>query len=251
MVVKLQANNGHVTGLHVGYATNRQQEPDRIWRRGEFYDSLRIEEHEDLERYTSCSSVPSGSTLFSEDKFPTNVFILLSGRAKLSVDLSDGKRFILRIAEPGEVLGLASALTGNPYEVTAETFYPCQLALIRREEFLEFLQRHPSALMSAARSLGNYYVQTSARFRTIGGTPSVATKHARLLLEFSASGEKTEHGTRLRLALTHSEIGECIGMCRESVSRALCDFQRRKFIDLRGSTLTITDRSSLERCAST
>jgi CRP/FNR family transcriptional regulator, cyclic AMP receptor protein len=235
----------------MSYATNTQPELDQIWRRGEFYDSLRIEEHDDLERCTSCFSVPPGSTLFSEDEFPKRVFILLNGRAKLSVNLSDGKRFILRIAEPGEVLGLASALTGNPYEVTAETLYLCHIALIGREEFLEFLQRHPSALMSAARSLGNYYAQTSARFRTIGGTPTVATKLARLLLEFSASGEKTEHGTRLRLTLTHSEIGECIGMCRESVSRALCDFQRRKFIDLPGSTLTITDRSSLERCAST
>ena len=232
-------------------AINTHQNSDRFWRRGEFYDSLRMDEHDDLERCTSRFSVPPGSTLFSEGESPKNVFILVNGRAKLSVNLSDGKRFILRIAEPGEVLGLAFALTGNPYEVMAETLYLCHIALIKREEFLEFLQRHPPALMSAARSLGNYYAQTSARFRTIGGTPSVATKLARLLLEFSASGERTDHGTRLRLTLTHSEIGECIGMCRESVSRALCDFQRRKFIDLRGSTLTITDRSSLERCAST
>ena len=228
---------------------NTQEEPNRAWREGAFYDSLQIEERDDLERCTSCFWVSPASTLFFEDEFPRNVIVLLSGRVKLSVTLRDGKRFILRIVGPGEVLGLASALTGNPYEATAETLYLCHIAQIGREEFLEFLQRHPTALMSTACSLGNNYAQTSARFRTIGGTPSVATKLARLLLEFSTGGEQTEYGTRLRLTLTHSEIGECIGMCRESVSRTLCDFQRRKLIDLRGSTLTITDRSSLERCA--
>ena len=230
-------------------ATTTQEETRRIWRGGEFYNSLQTEELDELERCTSCASFFPESTLFSEDEFPKRVFILLSGRAKVSVSLSDGKRFILRIAEPGEVLGLASALTGNPYEMTAETISLCHVALIGRKAFLEFLARHPSALKSAARSLGNYYDQACARFRTIGGTPSVAAKLARFLLESSSSGEQTEYGTRLRLTLTHAEIGECIGMCRESVSRTMCDFRRRKFISLRGSTLTITDQHSLERCA--
>jgi CRP/FNR family transcriptional regulator len=227
----------------------RQQELRRFWRRGEFYNSLRPEELDDLGSCTSCISFPPGSTLFSEGEFPKRVFIPLSGRTKLSVNLSDGKRFIFRIAEPGEVLGLACALTGNLYETTAETISQCYVALIGRKAFLDFLGRHPSALGSAARSVGNDYGQACARFRTIGGTPSVGAKLARFLLESTASGAQTVDGESLRLTLTHAEIGECIGMCRESVSRTLCDFRRRKLISLRGSTLTITDRHSLERCA--
>jgi CRP/FNR family transcriptional regulator len=221
----------------------------RTWRRGEFYDSLQIEELGELERFTSFKSIQPGFSLFSEQGLPSNVFIVLNGRVKLSVNSINGKRFILRIAEPGEVLGIESAMTGNPYEMTAIASSLCHIASIQREEFLRFLERHPSALKSAARLLSNHYDQACARFRIIGGSPSIFTKLARFLLESSPPGGRSEAGMALPLTLTQEEIGECVGMCRESVSRVLGDFQRRKFIAVHGSRLLITDRNSLERYA--
>jgi CRP/FNR family transcriptional regulator, cyclic AMP receptor protein len=218
-------------------------------RRRGFYSSLQMEERQELERSMSSSSCPAGTALFEEGTPANKVFILLEGQVKLSVNLSDGKRFILRMAQAGELLGLESVLTGDPYEMMAEAFYSCRIASAGREDFLGFLQSHPSAMRSAACSLGRYYGDACARFRTIGGTAPITAKLARLLLELSSSGELTDRGTRLRLTLTHEEIGECVGMSRESVSRVLCDFQRRNLITKRGSILMIKDRSSLERCA--
>jgi len=51
------------------------------------------------------------------------------------------------------------------------------------------------------------------------------------------------------VSLTHGEIGECIGTCRESVTRILGDMQRRQIVNLHGSILTVTNRSALEDCA--
>ena len=218
-------------------------------RSGELLDLLQITEMRDLKSFSSCHSYPPGTLLFVEEQQPEKVFMLLDGQVKLSVDSSDGKRFILRIAEPGEILGLESALTGKPYEMTAETFYSCKIASIGSTDLLEFLARHPSAFKCIALSLSNSYARACARFRTMSGTPTVAAKLARLLLEFSASGQQTERGTTLHLTLTHEEIAACVGTCRESVSRVLCDFRRRNLIARRGSILTITNRSSLERCA--
>ena len=58
-------------------------------------------------------------------------------------DLStDGKTLILKIAEPGEVLGLSATVSGKPYELTAETMDPCQVNFVGREDFLRFLKEH-------------------------------------------------------------------------------------------------------------
>jgi CRP/FNR family transcriptional regulator len=54
---------------------------------------------------------------------------------------------------------------------------------------------------------------------------------------------------RVHVVLTHGEIGECIGTCRESVTRILGDLQRRQIVNLRGSILTVMDRPALEICA--
>lgn len=221
------------------------QSPGRV----QFFDSLQFEQLSDLEACATATTYPPGTLLFSEEQLPQKVFFLLEGQVKLSVNSSDGKRFIICIAQPGEILGLASALNGNPYEMTAETLYACRIAILERADFLAFLLHHTSALNSAALALSKSYNQACARFRTLSGTPSVAAKVARLLLEFSASGRPSKEGTRLCLALTHQEIGECVGTCRESVSRVMCEFRRKKLIAMKGSILTIRDRTSLERYA--
>ena len=45
------------------------------------------------------------------------------------------------------------------------------------------------------------------------------------------------------------EIGQCIGVCRESVTRILGDLQRRHIAAFRGSILTIMDCGALETYA--
>ncbi len=72
--------------------------------------------------------------------------MLCEGEVKLSVSSSEGKRLILRIAKAGGVLGLMSALSNKPMEVTAETMRPCQIAFIKRDDFVRFLMKHPQGL---------------------------------------------------------------------------------------------------------
>lgn len=229
-------------------ATNKNL---RILGKGPFFDALRAEDLNDLELLTRLDLQSPGTVLFGEEQKPHEVFLLLEGRVKLTVNSADGKRFLLRIAQPGEIVGLASALAGVPYEITAETLHVCRIASINRVDFVQFLARHPRALECACIMLASSYNQACSRFRTLGGTPSVPEKVARFILELaSAHGSRVENGVRVHLSLTHVEIGECIGACRESVSRALRGLRHRGLISLHGSIVTIPDRALFEVYAS-
>ena len=57
---------------------------------------------------------------------------------KLSTTSGEGKTLIVRIAEPGELLGLHAILTGGPYELTVETMQPCQLNFVAGEDMFGF-----------------------------------------------------------------------------------------------------------------
>jgi len=70
---------------------------------------------------------PKGSLLFVEGEMPRGIFILCSGRAKLTTSSSEGKTLIVKIAEVGEVLGASSTILGKPYEASAETIEPSPL----------------------------------------------------------------------------------------------------------------------------
>ena len=97
----------------------------------------------DFNAVKSLAMYPGGATLFLEKQEPRGVFVLCAGQVKLSISSSAGKKLILRIAKAGEILGLMAAMSGSPYEVTAETLHSCQVAFLRRDDFLRFIARHP------------------------------------------------------------------------------------------------------------
>jgi CRP/FNR family transcriptional regulator, cyclic AMP receptor protein len=202
----------------------------------------------DLDVIKFTSAYPQDAVLFMEKEAPRGVFVLCEGEVKLSVSSSEGKTLILRISKPGEVLGLMSALSNTPYEVTAEALRPCQVAFVRREDFLRFLRQHPEAYEAVIRQLGSQYQTACEQIRTLGLSTSVTEKLAKLLLDWSAGAAQTKAGARTKLPLTHEEIAEFIGTTRESVSRTLSEFKSRQLVILQGSTLTIPNRAALENC---
>jgi len=97
--------------------------------------------------------------------------------------------------------------------------------------------------------LSRQYAMACEQLRTVGLSTSAPEKLARLLLDWSETGQTTEAGTRFRFTLTHGEIGEFIGTSRETVTRTLSDFRSRKLVAFHGSSLTIPSRSALESFA--
>src|SRR5215472_139944 len=100
---------------------------------------------EHLSSITSASTYPKGATLFVEGQTSRGVFILCNGRVKLSTSSADGKTLILRIADAGEVLGLAAVVSGKEYQVTADVLEPTQANFIARHDFQAFLREHGEA----------------------------------------------------------------------------------------------------------
>jgi CRP/FNR family transcriptional regulator len=73
---------------------------------------------------------PRGAFVFREGDTSNAVFVLCSGKVKVSTTSREGRTMILRIADAGDVLGLSSALTGSEYEVTAEVLEPCRVRVL-------------------------------------------------------------------------------------------------------------------------
>jgi CRP/FNR family transcriptional regulator len=193
------------------------------------------------------ATYPAGAVMFMEKQDPRGVFLLCAGQVKLSISSSGGKTLIIRIARPGEVLGLKATMSGDAYEATAETLHPCQVAFVRRDEFLRFVSNHPEVWEGVVKQLSALYCGACEQLRTVGLSASAPEKLARLLLQWSAEAKQAGHGAQIKVPLTHEEIAECIGTTRETVTRTLSDFKSRRLVSLKGSTLLIADRLALEQ----
>lgn len=202
-----------------------------------------------LEAFQSAkhtSTYPSGTFLYFERESNRGVYIICSGQVKLSVSSSAGKTLILKIAKPGDVLGLSATLTDTPYEATAEILQTARVTYLRAEEFRAIIARHPQAYASVIRQLNQQYESACEQLRTLALCSSTTEKLARLLLRWSRQGRQTPEGTQFTVPLTHEQIAECVGATRETVTRTLGDFKRKHLIALHGASMVIPNRKALE-----
>jgi CRP/FNR family cyclic AMP-dependent transcriptional regulator len=198
-----------------------------------------------LSAITSASSYPKGATLFMEGQTPRGVFILCKGKVKLSTSSADGETLILRIADVGEVLGLEAVVSGKEYQATADVLEPTQTNFIARNDFLAFLRDHGDAALRVAQQLAENYHHSLTEMRTIGLSHSAGEKLARFLLDWTAEHHKGKG--EIRVTLTHTEIAQMIGASRETVTRLFTDFKKKHLLEVKGSTIIIRNKPSLER----
>jgi CRP/FNR family transcriptional regulator len=195
-------------------------------------------------------SYSRGKLLFQEKEIPTHVFVICSGRVKLTVTSRDGKVIILRVVGPGGILGLSAAMSGTPHETSVEATELCRVKAIRVTDFLHFLQTHPEASAEATSCLLSDYRITLNNVCRLALPTTVAGRLASLLLEWrDARPTSGSHERRFILTLTQEEIASMVNTSRETVSRILHQFQEEKLISIKGATVTILRAEELEELA--
>lgn len=203
-----------------------------------------------LSSASHLSTYPGGAVLFVEGQTPRGAFVLCSGKAKLSTTSRDGKVLILKIAEAGEVLGLSAVISGEPFELTAETAGPCQINFVEREALVRLIEKNGEFGLHASQALSREFQSAYRDIHDLVLARSSAGKLARLLLSWTPIREQFEPPEiRVRASLTHEEMAQMIGSSRETVTRLLSDLKKKEFIRLDGSTLVIRNRTALEALA--
>lgn len=156
---------------------------------------------------------------------------------------------ILRLAGPGDLLGLSAALNGLRYEVTAETLEPTILKSVRRDDFMEFLHSYVEVGEKTSQALAKEYREVFLDARRLALSGSASGLLARLLLDWAATTNCGKPELRFTMALTHEELANMAGTARETVTRLLNQFERDGVIARHGASLVILSPGKLEELA--
>lgn len=201
---------------------------------------------EALEQTALTTNYPTGAILFGEEQAPRGVFIVRRGRVKLSVCGSDGRTLILRIVEAGSPLGVASVVSGRPYEATAETQEPSEISFLRQSDLVRLMRLHGEFALWVTQHISKDYASTCREIRDLMLSDSASEKLARLMVGWLDQNTGAKNPCQMKLALTHEEIGQMIGTSRETVSRLFAGFKKQQLIQQNGCTLVIPNRVALE-----
>ena len=184
-----------------------------------------------------------------KDKCRAAAFVLCSGKVKISTTSKEGKVLILRTAEPGDVIGLSAVISGQAYEIAAETLGPCLVNFVERDGLLRLIERNGELGLRSALAVSREFQDAYREIHELVLTRSSSGKLARLLLSAVGGHDGEAREVRIQTPATHEEMAQRIGASRETVTRLLSDLRKKDLIRLDGSTLVIKNRTALEAMA--
>ncbi|MEI4232433.1 Crp/Fnr family transcriptional regulator [Roseovarius sp. D22-M7] len=191
-----------------------------------------------------------GATIYEAGGDDTNMMLIVEGRVEISSSSMDGRRSILTHLGPGDVLGELAALDGGPRSADAFAVTPVRGRVLTRDCVLRLLRETPDAALDAIAVLCQRLRETSGMY-TAHMLTDGQTRLARLLLRLAEKwGEALPDG-RLQLAerFSQSELGDLVGLTRESVNRIMRDWELAGLIERPGQGTILCDPASLAQAA--
>ena len=197
-----------------------------------------------LTEVTREKQYPKGSIIVFADDPGDSLFVVREGRVKVVLVAEDGREVILGVLGVGDHFGELSLIDEQPRSAHVIAMEDSTLLVLRREDFRRRVEATPQLAWALL-------VELSRRLRRadgkIGGLVllDVPGRIARLILDAAAdAGSDT-----IEKPLTHQTIAQMIGASRETVSRAMSDFQEAGLISVSHRRITVANREALEQRA--
>lgn len=191
--------------------------------------------------------VKAGHVIFGEDDHADCVYLVETGHVKTYHTTRLGKIFMISIRKPGDVFGIAAVLLGEKRCVFAESIENCHLWRMDGTVFVDMLHKCPRLAVQIATVYGKYLRDSD---RAIGNLMSldVNCRVAWLLIKL-ASTVATPQGDKLRInvRLTHQDMANMIGTCRQTVTTTLGQFKKDGMIRVGRQFIEIIDIDKLNQ----
>ena len=188
---------------------------------------------------------PKGDVLFFEGDPGEALFVIKSGRVKISKMSEDGREQILHILKAGDIFAEVILFDQGPYPATAEAVENTTCWLLRNAAMEKLLASHPQLAIKLLRIMSRRLRQAQILIRDLALHDAYSRLAGLILRLMRREGQATERGILLDLQLTRQEMASMIGTSRETVARILSRFQKEGIILLNKQQIIVLDEEKL------
>jgi CRP/FNR family cyclic AMP-dependent transcriptional regulator len=185
-------------------------------------------------------------TIFQRGDPGSSMMAVVRGRIKMCTFSSDGKELVLNIIDRGGLFGEIALLDGQPRSADAVTLEETELLVLDRNRLMPFLSANPEIATRLIEVLCQRLRSTSEALEDALLRDAPA-RVARGLLRLGATfGRKEPAGLRLDIKLSQQQLGNLIGISRESTNKYIVEWTRAGWLSVQGGFITIVDPEALE-----
>jgi CRP-like cAMP-binding protein len=196
-----------------------------------------------LASYAHTKAVSAGGAIFARGDAGTSLFAVLRGTVRISNQSADGKDAVLNMISAGGIFGEIALLDGQPRTADAFAASDCELMQIDRRDFVPLVRENPEIALKLIEILCGRIRHTSEQVEDMTFLDLPGRLAKTLLWLSSQPGSAT---TR-KVSITQREIGQIIGMSRESTNKQLREWEDKKWVKLeRGGVVVLDPRPLTE-----
>ena len=171
--------------------------------------------------------------------------VVVRGRVKVCSHSEDGKELVLNLINAGEVVGEIALLDGADRTADAVTLTETELMVLERRDFVPFLQRHPDACMRLFAVLCERLRKTSELLEEALFLEGPSRLAKRLVHLAEVFGKPVSGGVRIDIPLSQQQLGNMVGMSRESMNKQLKQWRQDGLIRTENGHYVLTDLDAL------
>lgn len=186
-----------------------------------FWSSLATEEMSRHGIRAISKTIAAKSVLFFKGDPATYLYIVVSGRVKVSAPSDDGKEITFAILGPGELVGEMGVFEETDHTATVTAMEPTELAVVNRHDFLCLVGQSPALALKLVAVLGDRLRRANEMAEDISFLALPVRLAKKLLALAHAFGHATPDGTRIGLQLCQQELANMVGTSRESINKQL------------------------------
>jgi CRP/FNR family transcriptional regulator, cyclic AMP receptor protein len=213
------------------------------------FDALSEEDARALRAMVLVVKLDRGERLFAEGADGDKLYIIITGKIKLTKAAPDGRENLLSVHGPGEMFGELSLFDPVPRTASATAVTDAELAGLTHDDVRAWLSTRPEVAIHLLRALAQ-------RLRRINDVKAdlvftdVPGRVAKALLDLAERfGVPNSEGIQVNHDLTQEELAQLVGASRETVNKALADFAARGWVQLAAKSVLVVDADRLRKRA--
>ncbi|WP_337865549.1 Crp/Fnr family transcriptional regulator [Ignavibacterium sp.] len=209
------------------------------------FSSLKQDSMMELNKISLEKEIGKNQPVYFPNEPSNSIFMLKTGRVKISRYSKDGKEMILAFINPGEVFGEMAYLGEEERTDIAITVEPSFICAINKNDFAQFVEKNPALNLRLTRLIGLKLKSYSERIEDLVFKDSKQRVISFLLKLAEENGKKVGDQMFVKPFLKHQDIADLTACARQTVNDVLTDLRERGIIDFDRKKLIINNPDAL------
>ena len=211
------------------------------------FSDLSPENLETMSRMVQLRRYPKGSFIVGQNDVGTCMYLLSSGRVKVSLASPEGKELVLNYLEAPAHFGEMSLVDAQARSADVIAVTDVELFVLDGKDLSAAIQLQPRLALSLIETLSRRLRQTISRLEDMA-FHDATHRVMRVVLNVATAGLETR-GVPVIQGMTHYDIATLAGTSRETASRVISQLAREGYVVTKGRRIMVDLAALSDRLA--